>query len=212
MPAQGAPSVPIVVLTGGIASGKSAVSSRLAQLGIPVVDTDEIAREVVERNTPGLKALVEAFGSEILLTDGALDRRALKRLIFQDDKARIKLESILHPLIERSARDQIKAIKNAPYCLVVVPLLVESGLFPDADLVVTVDVSEETQRQRLKSRDGLSDETISQILRAQASRDQRLERADLVLTNSDSLEALEAQIERLQKHLLDQLQSHQRPD
>jgi dephospho-CoA kinase len=206
MHSDGTHSVPVVVLTGGIASGKTTVSDRLAELGVPVLDTDLIAREVVAPGSAGLASVVQTFGKDITLSDGSLDRKALGRRVFADDQARKQLESILHPLIERSTRDQIKALHNVPYCLVVVPLLVETGLFPDADLVVSVDVPEHTQRERLKARDGLSDDAISQILNAQASREQRLARADIVLSNDGSSEMLSRKAERLHQNLIDRFQ------
>jgi len=212
MQASATRSVPVVVLTGGIASGKTSVSDQLAELGTPVIDTDRIARDVVAPGTEGLKAVIQAFGTGIQMADGALDRKALGRLVFADDAARKRLEAILHPLIERNTRQQINSLDSVPYCLVVVPLLVETGLFPDADLVVTVDVPEETQRQRLKSRDGLSDETISQMLKAQASRDQRLARADIVLTNTGSQQELRRKTARLHEDLIDHFRTKAGPD
>lgn len=208
MRASGAHSVPVVVLTGGIASGKTAVSDRLAELGVPVIDTDRIARDVVAPGTDGLQAVTRAFGTDLVLADGNLDRKALGRVVFADDKARKRLEGILHPLIEHEARQQIQALGPVPYCLLVVPLLVETGLFKDANLVVTVDVPEETQRERLKTRDSLSDETITRMLQAQASREQRLACADIVLTNTGSHQALGQKAERLHEHLI----SHFRTD
>ena len=199
-------SVPVVVLTGGIASGKTLVSDRLEELGVPVIDTDVLAREVVEPGTDGLQAVIDAFGSDLLLDNGSLDRKALGRRVFADDGARTTLESILHPLIEQSARRRIQGLKRAPYCLLVVPLFVESGLFTDADLVVTIDVPEQIQRERLRHREALSNDAVDRILSAQASRRERLARADIVLTNTGKPQALRQKAEQLHQELLGRFQ------
>jgi len=193
---------PVVVLTGGIASGKSAVSERFAQRGVPVIDTDILAREVVAAGTPGLAAVVDAFGPQVLAADGTLDRNRMRQLVFADGQARTRLEDLLHPRIEAAARTRIKAHADARYCLLVVPLLIESGLFADADCVVVVDVPEELQRQRLLQRDGVDTDTARRMLASQASRQQRLARADEVIDNQGNLEQLETQVERLHQRLL----------
>lgn len=193
---------PVVVLTGGIASGKSAVSERFAQRGVPVIDTDILAREVVAAGTPGLAAVVDAFGPQVLAADGTLDRNRMRQLVFADGQARRRLEDLLHPRIEAAARARIEALPDAPYCLLVVPLLIESGLFADADCVVVVDVPEAIQLERLRQRDGVDDETANRMLASQASRQQRLARADQVIDNQGSLEQLETQVEHLHQRLL----------
>lgn len=197
-----AEAVPVVILTGGIASGKTAVSDRLMSLGIPVVDTDRIAREVVAPGMPGLAAVTNAFGPDILGPDGALDRKALGAKVFRDPAARKRLEGILHPLIETAARARIGQLPAAPYCVLVVPLLVESGLFKDADLVVVVDIPETLQRRRLQARERIDDPAVDRLLAAQAGREERLARADRILDNTGSPADLNRQVDRLHEDLL----------
>lgn len=192
----------VVVLTGGIASGKTAVSDRLADYGIPVIDTDQIARTVVEPGSAGLDAIRQAFGAHLLRADGTLDRVKLREKIFRDTDARRRLEDILHPRIEARARQRINEIENAAYCLLVVPLLVETGLFADADRVVVVDTPEDQQLKRLQQRDGIDEASAQRALSAQASREERLARADEVLDNSGSKADLESQVDRLHEKLL----------
>ena len=188
----------VVGLTGGIASGKTAVSDRFAALGAPVIDTDVISREVVARNTPGLELVRQRFGQAVLAPDGLLDRQALRALVFEDAQARRDLEAILHPRIQAEVIKRIDAL-NGPYCVVVVPLLVGSDLLDLMDTIVTVDVPESVQIQRLKARDGGSEAQAQAILAAQASRDARLAIADHVITNTGSLDALYAQVDALDR-------------
>ena len=145
----------LIALTGGIASGKTAVSDHLARLGARIVDTDLIARQVVEPGSDGLCDLVEAFGNDIIDSNGALDRKALRQRVFADPAERRRLDALLHPRIEKATREQIQDGRDAPYVVVVVPLLIESGLFTDADRVVVVDVPRELQISRLIERDGI---------------------------------------------------------
>jgi dephospho-CoA kinase len=187
----------VLALTGGIASGKSAVSDRLAGLGAAIIDTDVIAREVVEPGQPGLQQVVEAFGKEVLDSEGNLDRRQLRERVFADEHERKRLEGILHPLIELRVRERIAANPDAPMIVLVVPLLVESGLFGDVDGVIVVDVPEALQIERLRQRDGITKAQAERILAAQATRQQRLAVADDVIDNSGSLEALEEQVKTI---------------
>jgi dephospho-CoA kinase len=180
----------LVALTGGVASGKTSVSDRLSDKGVPVVDTDLIAREVVTPGSPGLDEVVAAFGSDILDASGALDRRALRERVFARPERREKLESILHPLIEQEARRQIALHGEADYVVLVVPLLVESGLFTDADRVVVVDVPESVQIERLVERDNVDRSQAEAMLAAQATRSSRVAAATDVLDNSGSIEEL----------------------
>jgi dephospho-CoA kinase len=186
----------IIVLTGGIASGKTAVSDRLARAGIRVIDTDVIARDVVSPGSPGLARIVEVFGEDVLQANGALDRKALRQRIFDSTSARHQLDSITHPLIEEKVRAAILAARGEPVVVLVVPLLIESGLFQDADEIVVVDVPEDTQIERLMRRDGIDAGQAQRILEAQASRAERLARADRVIDNSGSLSQLEARIDQ----------------
>jgi dephospho-CoA kinase len=205
---QGKRSTMVVALTGGIASGKSAVSQRFAELGAPVVDTDVIAREVVEPGSSGLAEIEREFGRDVMDGD-ALDRAALRRRIFDDRAARARLERILHPRIAAEAERRIAAL-DAPYAVLVVPLLVETGLFGDADRVLVVDVPESVQMQRLMDRDGVDRDDAEAALRAQADRRHRLARADDVIVNTGSPDELRAEVDRLDRIYRDLASSSER--
>lgn len=192
----------LVALTGGVASGKTSVSDRLASKGVPVVDTDLIARRVVEPGSPGLRKVVDAFGAEVLDASGALDRKALRERVFADPEQRERLEAILHPLIEIEARRQIARHGEADYVVLVVPLLVESGLFTDADRIVVVDLPEALQIERLVERDGVDRKQADSMLAAQATRTDRLGAATDVIDNSGSPEALLAATDELHDRLV----------
>lgn len=186
-----------VGLTGGIGSGKSEVTRRLGDRGAVVVDADVIAREVVAVGTPGLAEVVAAFGTEVLAEDGSLDRPRLGRLVFGDDDARRRLEAVVHPRV-RARRAEIVA--EAPADAVVVedvPLLVEGGLHRDYDLVVVVDAPDEVRLDRLVRLRGMSDEDARARIAAQASRDERLAVADVVIDNGGDLADLDPQVEAL---------------
>lgn len=186
----------VVALTGGIASGKTAVSGAFEALGVPVIDTDVIAHELVAPGQPLLESIRAAFGDEFIDPQGALRRRKLRRHVFSDPAARTRLESLLHPAIREAAWSQIEAL-DAPYCILVVPLLVESGAFPDVDRVLVVDVPEQVQVQRLLARDGVSEADARAALAAQASRAQRLAVADDVIRNDGPLDSLSGQVAEL---------------
>ncbi|MDJ0760229.1 MAG: dephospho-CoA kinase [Woeseiaceae bacterium] len=182
-----------VGLTGGIASGKSTVADHFAALGVPVIDTDVIAREVVEPGQPALKDIAEAFGNGVITDSGALDRAALRELIFAVDDARKLLEAILHPIIRE---ETVRQANNAggDYQVIVVPLLTESPLKLFVDRVLVVDCDKETQLRRLMSRDGETQESAERILSAQSSREERLEIADDVIKNQGELNELAKQV------------------
>ena len=180
-------------LTGGIASGKSVVADMFAELGVPVIDTDLIAREVVQPGQPALDEIRERFGETILDTTGNLDRAALRKLIFSDDDARLDLEAILHPRIGAEARRQADAA-GGDYQLIVVPLLVGSPLVQFVDRILVVDCQEDTQIKRLLERDTESIEQARRILAAQASRDDRLAIAHDVVNNDHSLAHVRDQV------------------
>lgn len=180
----------LVALTGGVASGKTSVSDRLAERGVPVVDTDLIARQLVAPGSEGLARIEEAFGPEVLDDSGALDRRTMRERVFADTRQREKLEAILHPMIENEARRRIARHDDADYVVLVVPLLVESGLFGDADRIVVVDVPRSVQLERLLERDGVERSQAESMLSAQAERSERLAVADDVIDNSGSLDEL----------------------
>lgn len=184
-------------LTGGIAAGKSTVSSRLAELGAVVIDSDVLAREVVAPGTPGLSAVAAEFGPSVLTATGELDRPALAAVVFHDADARRRLEEVIHPLVRRRARE-LEA--EAPAGAVIVhdiPLLVESGQAGDFDLVVVVDADETVQRQRLRDERQLTAEQAAARIAAQSPRALRLAAADLVIVNNGSVDDLLASVDRL---------------
>jgi dephospho-CoA kinase len=187
---------PRIGLTGGIASGKSTVADLFADLGAVVIDTDVIAREVVEPGKPALDDIVRQFGSEIVDESGALRRRELRKIVFADDEARARLEAILHPQIRKETVRQANTA-GGPYQLIVVPLLVGSPLRDFVDRILVVDCSEETQVRRLTARDGESEEHARLMLAAQASRDERLAIADDVINNDKSIADTRSQVEAL---------------
>lgn len=185
-----------VALTGGIASGKSTVANLFAALGVPVIDTDVIAREVVEPGQPALAAVVKAFGSEVLDGDGRLDRRRLRERIFADAGARERLNAILHPAI-RAEMERQSQTAGGRYQVLVIPLLTEGGGRGHVDRVLLVDVPEALQVERLMMRDGVSREQAVASLNAQATRAQRLAMADDVLRNSGQPDELRDRVAEL---------------
>jgi len=185
-----------VALTGGIASGKTTVADLFAARGVPVIDTDVIARDVVEPGTPALAAVVEAFGIEVLGADGRLDRRRMRERIFSDAGARRRLEGILHPAIRAEmARRSLAA--GGPYQVLVIPLLAEGGRRDHVDRVLLVDVPEELQVERLMLRDGVSREQATASLGAQAGRAARLAIADDVIVNTGRADDLDHEVTAL---------------
>ena len=172
-----------IALTGGIASGKSTVAGLFAALGVPVIDTDVIARDVVEPGQPALAQVVEAFGSDVLAPDRRLDRRRLRERIFTDPDARRRLEAILHPAI-RAEMERQSGAAGGPYQVLVIPLLTEGKRRDHVDRVLLVDVPEELQIQRLMWRDGVSHEQAQASLNAQATRAERLAVADDIVRNT----------------------------
>jgi dephospho-CoA kinase len=190
-------SVPVVGLTGGIGSGKSAAASRFAEQGAAVIDTDAIAHELTGAGGAAMPALIAAFGPDVAAPDGALDRAAMRRRVFADPTQRQRLEDILHPLI-RAESDRRVGAAVAPYVVLVVPLLVESGSYRErVGRIVVVDCSTETQIARVMARNGLERAEVERILAAQASRAQRLAVADDVIDNEGSLDRLRQQVDRL---------------
>ncbi|WP_336988297.1 dephospho-CoA kinase [Aeromonas hydrophila] len=184
----------VVAITGGIGSGKTTVANQFAELGIEVVDADIIAREVVEPGTPALAAIATHFGPEVITPNGQLDRRRLRERVFTDPQAKGWLNALLHPLIRTEMQRQCAAARS-PYCLLVVPLLVENRLTALANRVLVIDVDEATQIERTCRRDGVSHEEAQAILAAQASRAERLAAADDVLDNQNGTpEAIKSRI------------------
>ena len=185
-----------VGLTGGIGSGKSTVSGLFADFRIPIIDADLIARQLVEPGQPALARIRSVFGQRVINPDGSLNRSALRTIVFTDDKLKKKLESILHPLICK--RIQAEAGKlNAPYCILSIPLLFETGMTHLVDRILVVDCPIETQFARVKHRDRLDDETIRAIIASQVSREFRLTRADDLIDNSQANSQLAQQVKKL---------------
>lgn len=191
-----------VGLTGGVGSGKSTVADLFSALGVPVIDTDDIARRLTAPGGEALADIRETFGGGLIQADGGLDRAAMRRLVFADAAARRRLEAILHPRI-RAAVLRALAGLEAPYAMVVVPLLVETGAYGDViDRVLVVDCPEPLQIERVMARSGLTRDEVAAILAAQASRAQRLAAADDVIDNRGSPEALRAVVAALHARYL----------
>ena len=172
----------VVAVTGGIGSGKTTIANQFAALGIDVVDADVIARDVVEPGAPALAAIATYFGPDVIAPDGQLDRRSLRERVFSDPNAKAWLNALLHPLIRQEMLRQCAAARS-PYCLLVVPLLVENKLAGLANRVLVIDVDEATQIERTCRRDGVSAGQAKAIIAAQASRSERLAAADDVIDN-----------------------------
>jgi len=183
-------------LTGGIASGKSTVADLFAELGATIIDTDVIAREVVMPGQPALDEVRDAFGDAVFNAEGALDRTALRALIFADDQARRELEGILHPRIQQATLKQTQ-VAGGDYQIIVVPLLTESPLKSYVDRILVVDCDEDTQIRRLLARDAETEEQARRILAAQSSREDRLAIADDVINNDGDLAATGDQVAAL---------------
>ena len=186
-----------VGLTGGIGSGKTAVSDRFARHGVPVIDTDLIARELVEPGQAALADIVTEFGPSCLDGDGRLHRARLRERVFSDPAGRRRLEAILHPRIRAVARERIAALTATPYCLVVIPLLAETGMTDLVDRVLVVDAPEAEQVRRVMARDRIDAIQARAILAAQTQRDARLALADDILENGGALVELDRRIAAL---------------
>lgn len=195
----------IVGLTGGIGSGKSAAADMLAELGAVVVDTDAIAHELTAPGGAAMAAIGSAFGASVIAADGALDRTAMRHLVFSNAAAKGRLEAILHPLIRAESQRRCVAglAGGAPYVVLVVPLLLESGTYRTrAQRILVVDCAEETQVARVMARNGMSREEVRRIMAAQATRAERLTAADDTVDNDSDLGKLRTQIEALHRKYL----------
>jgi dephospho-CoA kinase len=190
-----------VGLTGGIASGKSTAAKFFGALGVPILDSDQIARDVVEPGQPPLERLVERFGASILTADGHLDRPALRDIVFSDPRARADLEALTHPAIG-AALEARSATAGGPYQILVIPLLVEKHLGSQVDRVLVVDCDETLQISRLRSRDGSTLEQVRSILDVQASRSTRLKAANDIITNEADMSAVQNQVATLHARYL----------
>ncbi|GAA2792352.1 dephospho-CoA kinase [Kribbella solani] len=186
-----------VGLTGGIGAGKSAVSARLAARGAVVIDSDVLAREVVARGTDGLAEVVAAFGTGVLTADGELDRPAVGRIVFGDDTARRKLEGIIHPRVRARAAEIERDAAADAVVVHDIPLLVETGQADKFDLVLVVDVPVEVQVERLTSQRGMTEAEATRRIASQASREERLAVADVVVDNSGSRADLDRRVDAL---------------
>jgi dephospho-CoA kinase len=194
-----------VGLTGGIGSGKTAVSDRLAQLGAGVVDTDLIAHQITTSNGAAIPFIQKQFGAEFIDSSGALDRPKMRKLVFADPDARKALEAITHPLIRKETIKQAKKLieDKVPYLVFVVPLLIESGNWLALlDYLVVVDCPEEVQIERVMHRSNLPRPEVERILKAQASRQERINHADMVIENQGSLDSLQAEVLKLHQKIL----------
>lgn len=179
----------IVGLTGGIGSGKSAAADLFAAKGVELVDTDVLAREVVEPGTPALAAIAEHFGDEILGADGGLDRAKLRAIVFAQPAEKNWLEALLHPLINELLRSRLANFQGS-YCLLVSPLLLETEQAAHVDRILVIDIDRQGQLQRTLRRDGSSQATVEAIIDSQISREERLARADDIISNQGTLEDL----------------------
>jgi dephospho-CoA kinase len=196
----------VVGITGGIGSGKSAVTDYLEIKGITVVDADKVARVVVEPGTSGLAAIAEHFGRDILLPNGTLDRAALRKIVFDEPDERKVLEGITHPLIREEIARQLSEA-GSPYVVLASPLLLESGQSSFADYVVVVDVPESVQLSRTMTRDDNSEQLVKSIMAVQLDRESRLARSDTSISNEGTLEELHTRVDALHTDLLRRAQA-----
>ncbi|HET9485635.1 MAG TPA: dephospho-CoA kinase [Xanthomonadales bacterium] len=192
----------VVAVTGGVASGKSTVTDGLAAYGVPVIDADVVARDLVEPGEPALAEILAEFGDELAGPGGRLDRRALRAIVFADPAKRRALEAILHPRVERRMRELVERFALAPYVVLAIPLLAEVGRYDFIDRVVVVDAPEDAQLERLVRRDAVTREQAAAMLAAQTDRAARLGIADAVVPNDGTLAQLRARIDALHADLL----------
>lgn len=199
-----------IALTGGIASGKSTVAERFRELGVPVIDTDRLARDAVEPGSPALDRLVSRCGSGILHDDGSLNRGALRKRIFRDKKLRREVEAMLHPEIFRRLDAEISST-TGPYVVIEIPLLAETGSAEKFDRVLVVDCPESVQIARLMERDGMGNAAAKRILSAQAPREQRLSLADDIIENTGSKQNLITSVDSLHEKYLEFASQREKP-
>jgi dephospho-CoA kinase len=190
-----------VALTGGVGSGKSTVASLLSGLGVPIIDADEISRSLTATGSPVLDEIRAAFGNRYVDSSGGLDRAALRALVFSDPSARKRLESILHPRIRAETLRRLAEL-SAPYAIVEIPLLFETGQTDIADRILVVDLPESEQIRRVRERSGLDIDEIRRIIDSQASRTERLAGADDVIDNSGTRAELEYRVRQLHRRYL----------
>lgn len=186
----------VIGLTGGIGSGKTTVAKLFERQGITIIDTDQLARDVTQRGQPALNEIAKKFSPNILNSDGSLNRTALRKIIFNDDDSRIWLENLLHPLIRAKITHKVAGV-NSPYCIVVIPLLLEKEPNPLINRILVVDLPREEQIKRTQARDNLSQDEIKRIISTQVSRTERLAAADDIIDNFGSINDLIPQVNRL---------------
>lgn len=192
----------VIGLTGGIGSGKTTVANGFEKLGVPLIDADLIARELVEPGRTALEEVRAVFGAECLTKEGRLDRAHIRQRIFSDDSLRQRLEAILHPVIRKRIKALTAEIKAA-YCIVVIPLLLETGQNDLVDRILVVDAPEKEQLKRVAARDKLSHNAIIRIMQTQADRETRLAAADDIIVNNSDLETLTSHIRSLHRRYLE---------
>ncbi len=190
-----------IALTGGIAAGKSTAAAAFARHGAVVIDSDLLAREAVAPGSPGLRAVLETFGSDVVCADGSLDRAQLARIVFADEVARQRLEAIVHPFVRARSVELVAALPEEATVVHDLPLLVETGMADEFDLVVVVDVPVQVQVDRLMAQRGMSDSDAHARVAAQAGRKERLAAADEVLDGGGDVEALVADVDELWERL-----------
>jgi dephospho-CoA kinase len=186
----------IIGLTGGIGSGKSTVANLFADLDVPIIDMDQIARQIVEPGQPALLQITQTFGNELIDAEGKLKRQQLSQIIFDSEEKRHQLEAILHPIIREETERQLAELE-APYCIVVIPLLLESNQRSLVNRILVVDAPEDIQIARTMQRDGISAKQAEKILASQVDRQSRLNAADDIINNSGELGALRHQVNKL---------------
>jgi dephospho-CoA kinase len=190
-----------VGLTGGIGSGKSTAAALFAGHGVPVIDADEIARQLVAPGQPAYQEILQDFGNELVNTSGDLDRDRLRSIVFNDPEKRQRLEGILHPLVRREIQRQTQRLK-APYCIIVIPLLIEANQRDLVDRVLVIDTDEALQLQRVVERSRLTNDEVRKIIGAQLNRSERLRHADDVILNNTDLGQLHASVDALHERYL----------
>jgi dephospho-CoA kinase len=191
-----------IALSGGIASGKTYVSNKFSSLGVDIIDTDIIAHEIVLPGRSALEEITDNFGKSVLQKDGALNRKLMRKIVFEDSKKRLILESILHPKIQNEVKNKISSL-NGPYQIIVVPLLTKSPILKQVNRILIIDCDEKKQLKRLIKRDGISTKLASQIMSSQSDRKERLSIADDIILNDDDFDSLDTQIINLHRCYLD---------
>ena len=191
-----------IALSGGIASGKTYVSNKFSSLGVDIIDTDIIAYEIVLPGRSALEEITDNFGKSVLQKDGALNRKLMRKIVFEDSKKRLILESILHPKIQNEVKNKISSL-NGPYQIIVVPLLTKSPILKQVNRILIIDCDEKKQLKRLIKRDGISTKLASQIMSSQSDRKERLSIADDIILNDDDFDSLDTQIINLHRCYLD---------